>query len=141
MTARNLQIALTRIAEVIAARDEPQVTLREFIARFRMRDRREMAQFTDGELRELLEMALGHATLPEGATGEAALAYLVAERNGGDPVSAAINALRRQGANDDWSRHALAEWLQESAEQASAQATALQRFHDAKFGREGEAPQ
>ena len=123
---RDLQAVRRVVASVHAdVSAEPRVSLREINARCRLRDANARL-FNDPELRELLELELSHSRLPEGAAGEACLAYLVAMRKGLDPVSAAINGLRMQGANDAAGRQAVADWLDKQGRRQLAQGAALE---------------
>lgn len=117
MGARNLHAAaaaLTSALGDLSARES--VGLSEIINRAtHHRDWAAMARVSTDEAREIVELVLMGATLPAGAAGEAALAYLMAQRQGLAPVPAACARLEAQGG-DDGDFDALEGWLRALAE-------------------------
>ncbi len=134
-TPRNMPAALEAVRAAAQAVTEHVVSLRSVIAQARLRNAPALAGFSEAEMLELVELALAPgATLPAGAAGEAALAYLVALRAHKSPIPLVIAALQRFGSNDNETLDVVAGWMRDEGERQLAQANALQAEADRRFG-------
>ena len=126
--ARNITGAFAAMRGAVAAcGDAPVVTLSELCARARLATGG-LRDFTDDELRELLELGLmPGAFVPAGRVGESALAYLLAVRRKQAPVPTAIARLKALGGNGQ-DAGALGDWLDALYARRHAAADALGEY-------------
>lgn len=130
---RNIPAALAVVRDMVRSETRHSVSLSALEARARSLNAAVLVGIDPAEFRELLELALApNATVPTGAAGEAAIAYLVAFRDDRDPVAEAHATLARFGAEDQVEQ--VAQWLRESGERALVQADVLAAHAATKWG-------
>jgi hypothetical protein len=131
MTKRNPKAACAAMRAAFDANQAERISLEALITEARRTSLAARA-FDDDELRELADVAALAGTMPVGVAGEAALAYLLAERGGRPSVPAAIARLEALGGTKR-DRDSLLAWVRHLIELMDSAMRQLQALGAARF--------